>query len=176
MVNYKTNIMLDYREVREHRDLFILNCRKDEVILGLSWLQVINLEINWKDGRITITPSNFRWTTGELSDVLEQQYLLQYMLHDKAAHIKDELYDTFKTWVPEQHTQFFNANGCVLEFVIKRMMISMIIAQEATKEKVTLPTAFREYTVIISKKTLMKLPPSWSYNHAIELKDLFISK
>ena len=35
MVRYKTNIMLDYGGVREHCDLFILNCGKDEVILGL---------------------------------------------------------------------------------------------------------------------------------------------
>ena len=46
LVKYKTNIVLDYGGVREHQDLFILNCRKDEVILGLSWLQAINLEIN----------------------------------------------------------------------------------------------------------------------------------
>ena len=37
-VKYKTNIMLDYGGLKECRDLFILNCGKDEVILGLSWL------------------------------------------------------------------------------------------------------------------------------------------
>ena len=35
MVKYETNIVLDYGGVREHHDLFILNCRKDKVILGL---------------------------------------------------------------------------------------------------------------------------------------------
>ena len=35
-IKYKTNIVLDYEGVREHCDLFILNCGKDEVILGLS--------------------------------------------------------------------------------------------------------------------------------------------
>ena len=34
-VKYKTNIVLDYRGVREHQDLFNLNCRKDDVVLGL---------------------------------------------------------------------------------------------------------------------------------------------
>ena len=53
-VRYKTNIVLDYEGVRECKDLFILNCRKDKVILGLPWLQAINLEINSKDGRVTI--------------------------------------------------------------------------------------------------------------------------
>ena len=76
LVKYKTNIMLDYGGVREHWDLFILNCGKNEVILGLPWLQAINLEINWKDGRIMITPANYRWTTGEPPEVLKQQYLL----------------------------------------------------------------------------------------------------
>ena len=96
IVKYKTNIVLDYRGVREHQDLFILNCGKDKVILGLPWLQAINPEINWKDSRVTITLANYRWTTGEPPEVLEQRYLLQYMLHDKAAHIEDEPYDTFK--------------------------------------------------------------------------------
>ena len=72
MVKYKTNSVLDYGGVRERCDLFIFNCRKDKVILGLSWLQVINPEISWKDGRITITLSNYRWTTGEPPKALEQ--------------------------------------------------------------------------------------------------------
>ena len=118
-VKYKTNIVLDYGGVREHRDLFILNCRKDKVILGLPWLWAINLEINWKDGRVMITPANYRWTIEESPKVLEQRYLLWYMLHNKAAHIKDELYDTFKTWTPIQHAKFFNASSCIPEFVIK---------------------------------------------------------
>ena len=105
--------------MREHQDLFILNCGKDEVILGLPWLQAINLEINWKDSRIMITPCNYRWTTGEPPEVLEQQYLLWYMLHDEAAHIEDKLYDTFKSWMLEQHAKFFNTSSCILEFIIK---------------------------------------------------------
>ena len=72
MVKYKTNIVLDYEGVREHCDLFILNYRKDKVILGLSWLWAINPEIDWKDGRVMITLSNYRWTTGEPPEVLEQ--------------------------------------------------------------------------------------------------------
>ena len=48
MVKYKINIVLDYGEVRKQRDLFILNCEKDKVILGLSWLQAINLKITKK--------------------------------------------------------------------------------------------------------------------------------
>ena len=35
MIRYKTNIVLDYGGVREHHNLFILNYRKDEVILEL---------------------------------------------------------------------------------------------------------------------------------------------
>ena len=53
-------------------------------------------------------------------------------------------------------------------------MISTIITQEATKEKVTLPVAFREYVDVFSKKTPAKLPSSQSYHHTIELKDSFI--
>ena len=96
------------------------------------------------------------------------------MLYDEAAHIKDKLYNTFKTWAPEQCTKFFNTSGCIPEFVIKRTTISIIIAQGATKEKVTLPAAFRGYMDIFSEKTPMKLPPSQSYNHAIKLKNSFV--
>ena len=96
------------------------------------------------------------------------------MLHDKVAHIGDELYNTFKTWMLEQHARFFNASSCIPEFVIKWMTISTIIAQEATKEKVTLLMAFKEYEDMFSKKTPIKLPPSWPYDYAIELKDLFM--
>ena len=176
MVKYKTNIMLDYRGVRENRNLFILNYGKDKVILGLPWLQDINPEINWKDGRITITPSNYRWIIGEPPEVLEQWYLLWYMLHNEAAHIEDKLYNTFKTWTPEQYAKFFNASSCILRFVIKWMTISTIIAQGATKEKVILLMAFKEYEDVFSEKTPTKLPPSQPYDHAIKLKDSFVSQ
>ena len=36
--------------------------------------------------------------------------------------------------------------------------------------------AFRKYVDIFSKKTPMKLSPSWSYDHIIKLKELFIPK
>ena len=121
-----------------------------------------------------ITSANYRWTIGEPPGVLEQQYLLWYMLHNKAAHIKDELYDTFKTWMLVQCAKFFNASSYILEFIIKWTTISAIIAQGAAKEKVTLPTAFKEYEDVFSEKTPTRLPPSWPYNHAIELKDLFV--
>ena len=152
MVKHKTNIVLDYEGVKECCDLFILNCGKEEVILGLPWLWAINSKINWKDGRVMITLSNYRWTTGEPPEVLEQQYLLQYMLHDKAAHIENELYNTFKTWMPEQHAKLFNTSSCVPEFIIKWTSISTIIAQGVTKEKVTLLTAFKEYKDVFSEK------------------------
>ena len=93
------------------------------------------------------------------------------MLYNEVAHVEDELYDAFKTWAPEQHAKFINASGCIPEFVIKQTAISTIIAQGATKEKITLPGTFREYVDVFSKKTPMKLPPSQSYHHAIELKD-----
>ena len=35
IVKYKINSVLDYREGREHRDLFILNCGKDEVVMSI---------------------------------------------------------------------------------------------------------------------------------------------
>ena len=72
MVRYKTNIVLDYRGVGEHCNLFILNCGKDKVILELPWLWAISPEINWKDSRVMITPSNYRWTTGKPSNIVEQ--------------------------------------------------------------------------------------------------------
>ena len=96
------------------------------------------------------------------------------MLHNEAAHIEDELYNTFKTWMLVQHAKFFNTSNCILELVIKWTTISTIIAQEAAKEKVILPTALKEYEDIFSEKTPTRLPPSWPYNHAIELKDLFV--
>ena len=96
------------------------------------------------------------------------------MLYDKAAHIEDELYNTFKTWTLEQRAKSFNASSCIPEFVIKWTTISTIIAQGATKEKVTLPIACKEYKDVFSEKTPTKLPPSQPYNHTIKLKDLFV--
>ena len=52
----------------------------------------------------------------------------------------------------------------------------MIITQRTTKEKITLPTAFKEYEDVFSEKTPTRLSPSQPYDHAIELKDSFISQ
>ena len=76
--------------------------------------------------------------------------------------------------MPEQYAKFFNVSGCIPEFIIKWITISTIIAQGATKEKVTLPTAFKEYKDMFSKKTPIKLPPFQSYDHTIKLKYLLM--
>ena len=44
------------------------------------------------------------------------------------------------------------------------------------KTIITLQPAFREHVHVFSEQNPMKLPPSQFYNHAIELKDLFILK
>ena len=50
----------------------------------------------------------------------------------------------------------------------------MNITQGAATEKITLPMAFREYKDVFSEKTPTRLPPSWPYDPAIELKDSFV--
>ena len=118
-IKQKTSVVLNYGGIRELRELMILDCGKDEVILGLPWFRAVNPDIDWKEGQVTITPASYRWTTGQPPNVTEQRYLLRYLEHDEQEYVQDGLYESFRHWTPDQRMGFMAAHGDMLEFVVK---------------------------------------------------------
>ena len=56
------------------------------------------------------------------------------------------------------------------------MTISTNIAQQAKKAKRELPDAYKEFADVFSQKDTDGLPPSRTFNHAIQLEDTFIPR
>ena len=53
------------------------------------------------------------------------------------------------------------------------MTISTDIAQQAKKAKRELPNVYKEFANVFSQKDTDGLPPSHTFNHAIQLEDTF---
>jgi len=51
-ITYQIEVNVFYKNYVERIRMDMCNLRKTEIILGMSWLQVHNLEINWKTGEV----------------------------------------------------------------------------------------------------------------------------
>ena len=52
---HKVSLLLRIGETEEKRDFFVLNCGKENVILGMPWLRDVNPLIDWTKGTVEIT-------------------------------------------------------------------------------------------------------------------------
>src|SRR5258707_2407193 len=118
-IKQKTSVVLNYGGIREQRELMVLDCGKDEVILGLLWFRAVNPDIDWKEGQVTIIPASYGWTTGQPPTITEQRYLLWYLEHDEQEYVQDWLYESFCHWTPNQRMGFMAAHGDMPEFIVK---------------------------------------------------------
>jgi len=51
-ITHQIEVNVFYKNYVERIRIDMCNLRKTEMILGMSWLQVHNLEINWKTGEV----------------------------------------------------------------------------------------------------------------------------
>ena len=59
---------------------------------------------------------------------------------------------------------------------IRRTTLSTKLTITAQKDEVALPPQYNNYADVFSERMFDALPPQWDFDHAIELKELFIPK
>ena len=77
VICHKITLHLQIAKTEEKREFLVVNCGQENLILGLPWLQEINL-IDWTTGEVTIS-SIPRTPQHDSSAAIIQQYLIWYL-------------------------------------------------------------------------------------------------
>ncbi|KIJ06508.1 hypothetical protein PAXINDRAFT_51895, partial [Paxillus involutus ATCC 200175] len=49
-IKYTVTLILRISDTEEKRKFFVMNCSKENLILGLPWLREVNPTVDWKEG------------------------------------------------------------------------------------------------------------------------------
>ena len=177
-----------------------MSCGKENLILGLPWLRAINLKIDWHTKTISIPEST------DQSKLLYNLYAHDTARHDRTFSkiLVPQIHETMVYQVTDYHlfsylhyegeNQFlkraldnwaiFHLLRCGNWFIPNHSPIiaklttatELAAAAEKSKSKVTLPQEYKQFAPVFSKKATTSLPPSWSYDHEINLNNNFVPK
>jgi hypothetical protein len=75
---HKVSIFVWISNAEERREFLVLNCGKENMILGLPWLRKTNPTINWALGKVHI-PSLSRSPQHDSPQAVAQHYLVRYL-------------------------------------------------------------------------------------------------
>jgi hypothetical protein len=78
VIRHKVSIFVQIGDTEERREFLVLNCGKENMILGLPWLQETNPTINWASGEVHM-PSLSRSPRHDSPRAVAQRYLVRYL-------------------------------------------------------------------------------------------------
>ena len=175
-ITQETNIRLSFTNYTDHPHeetirLMVLNLGKPQILLGMTWLQKWNPEIDWTRKTIYLPESEppfpqdvepLRECLPELRENLKpQDHLLQCLGLD-TDHEIESLIKERQSWLNEE--------------TIAKTTISTEIAQQEKPVEAAIPTWCSDFEDVFSEKTHETLPPHRPYGHVISLKPNFVPK
>ena len=158
MIRFRTKLTLRIGEKEETRWFHLLHLGNENLILGLPWLRDANPIINWTTGKVHL-PSGRNIPRHDSPDATYQRYLVRYLKLDPGSKLE------------QLHLRHIRHLPVTLG--IRKMTISTDIAQQAKKAEKELPETYKEFADVFSQKDTDGLPPSRSFDHAIQLEDTF---
>ena len=172
---------------------------RENVILGLPWLQITNSTIDWSCQTISISETcdqskdlySIHATDIEYYNVYFWKPLPQTSRHVNVDAVTNqcfykflyhEIKDQFIVWAKRNqalHRIIQGDSHFVLGFpVVARLTTAteLTAAAEKAKPPVVLPKEFSEFAEVFSKEATDHVPPSWPYDHEINLDETFVLK
>ena len=171
-------------------EFYTIKCGKDNIILGLPWLNRVNPTINWVNKNINIhkatdqteeynqatssKPFTIRKATQEPPTLLPWE-------HEKEEPIyPDENFVNYVRGAQYVYTKGTNRfqmiNGKLRPLTIAKTSIANKLAQKVEEAQVTLPEEYAKYAEVFSEEASQKMPPSRPYDHPILLDKTFVPK
>ena len=178
-----------------HKETFhTMKCRKDNLILGLPWLNQINLQIDWKNKHIDIHNSTDQ--TNKYNLAISKQSFIRQTTKEDPTHpgllpadfkkeppiFPDENFVDYIQGTTTGHIYADRINryelikGKLIPIVIAKTSITSKIAQKVEERMVLLPERYKEFAQVFSEEASQKMPPSRPYDHPILLDDSFVPK
>jgi hypothetical protein len=160
VIRHKISIFVRIGDAEERREFLVLNCGKENMILGLPWLRETNPTINWASGEVHI-PSLPRSPRHDSPRAVAQCYLVRYLDLDPDKKIAQ----LWKKRLNRYASEAYDVRGTQ-------------VTEEVThdKTKVELPAPFKRFQGVFEKKNMEELPPPRSFDHGIDLDADFVPK
>ena len=177
-----------------HREEFhAIKCGKDNLILGLPWLNCINPQINWVNKQVDIheatnqteeynmTTSQGRFTIRKATEEPPTHpELLPPKLEKEPPTFLDENFVNYVRGAQYIYTkgtnQFEMKNGKLTPITIAKTSIANKLAQKIEEVQIALPEEYAEYAEVFSEEASQRMPPSRPYDHPIFLNETFVPK
>ena len=178
-----------------HKETFhMMKCGKDNLILGLPWLNQISPQIDWKNKHINIHDSTNQ--TDKYNIAISRQSFVRQTIKETPTHLDllptdyekeppifpDENFVDYVWGTTTGHIYADRINryklikGKLVPIVIAKTSIASKIAQKTEEKNVPLLERYKDFAHMFSEEASQKMPPSHPYDHPIVLDDSFIPK
>ena len=174
-------------------EFYTIKCGKDNIILGLPWLNHVNPTINWVSKHVDIhkatdqteeynlATSNKPFTIRKAAQEPPTHPELLPWEHKKEDPIYlDENFVNYVRGVQYIYTKGTNRfqmiNGKLRPLIIAKTSIASKLAQKAKEIQVTLPEEYAKYAKVFSEEASQRMPPSRPYDHPILLDETIVPK
>ena len=174
-------------------EFYAIKCRKDNIILGLPWLNCVNPTINWVNKHVDIheatdqteeynlVTSNKPFTIRKAAQEPPTHPKLLPWEHEKEEPIyPDKNFVNYVRGAQYIYTKGTNrfqmVNGKLKPLTITKTSIANKLAQKTEEIQVTLPEEYTKYAEVFSEEASQRMPPSRPYNHPILLDKDFVPK
>ena len=174
-------------------EFYAIKCRKDNIILGLPWLNRVNLTINWVNKHVDIheatdqteeynlATSSKPFTIRKAAQEPPTHPELLPWEHEKEEPIyPDENFINYVRGAQYIYTKGTNRfqmiNGKLRPLTVAKTSITNKLAQKVQETLITLPEEYTEFAEVFSEEASQKMPPSRPYDHPILLDETFVPK
>ena len=193
MIRHAVILFIQMGGIIHKEEFYAIKCGKDNIILGLPWLNRVNPTINWVNKHVNIheatdqtkeynqatssKPFTIRKATQEPPTHPE---LLPWG-HEKEEPIyPDENFVNYVRGVQYVYTKGTNRfqmiDGKLRTLTVAKTSIANKLAQKIEEAQVTLPKEYAKYAEVFSEEASQKMPPSRPYDHPILLNKTFVPK
>ena len=174
-------------------EFYAIKCGKDNIILGLPWLNCVNPTINWANKHINIHEATDQTEEYNLA-ISNKPFTIRKATQEPPTHPellpweheKEEPIYPDKNFInyvrraqyiyTKGTNRFQMINRKLIPLTVAKTSIASKLAQKADEIQVTLLEEYAEYAEVFSEEVSQRIPPSRSYDHPILLNETFAPK
>ena len=169
-------------------EFYAIKCGKDNIILGLPWLNRVNPTINWINKHVDIHEATDQ--TEEYNRATSSKpFTIRKATQEPPTHPKLLLWEHKKEEpiYPDENfvnyvrgAQYVYTKGTnrfqMINGKLRPLTIASKLAQKVEETQVTLPEEYAKFVEVFSEEASQKMLPSRPYDHPILLDETFVPK
>ena len=188
-VKYQCTFFFKIGTVVHNETFYAMKCGRDNLILGLPWLNKINPKIDWEKKSIEINDATDQTKAYNRARFANQPAIRTLAEEPTYPDLLPTDYEKEPPFYPNENFhnyvrgvenvymkgtgRYMKRNGKLVPLVVAKTSILGKLAQKAEQVEVTLPEEYLEFAEVFSEEAFQKMPPRRAYNHPIELDETF---